>query len=54
MNRKQINVNGYTIGHRVSSWHNFMDVMAKCVIIVGMILGVLVIVAIVTLPVWAH
>ena len=54
MNRKPINVSGYTIGHRVSSWHNFMDTMATCVIWIFNALIVTAILATATIMIWGR
>jgi len=56
MNRKVFNTTGYHLG-RNNSWHSFMDNLAKLIIGLGFILGVLIVVALViamaTITIWA-
>lgn len=53
VNYKPINSNGYYVGHKIRSWHNFVNTAAMCVIGLGVITFVVIIIAIATIMIWA-
>ena len=54
MNRKPINVNGYTIRKGTDSWHNFMDLAATFSVWMFKAVVVILILAGATIMIWGR
>ena len=54
MKNRPVNFNGYTVNRNYRKWHCFMDGLATCAIVLGIILLAVIVVAIATIMIWAH